>query len=592
MRARAWTPLVRAAHEWPEAAPTLQHRVETAEPTGPMQRAVLAAILSVSPTLVGCAPSPWPQGEGSGSGSAGWPIELEPGDESSSDDGDEPGIGAQGGGGGEASSSSGDPEDGCVITDLPDIVGFDNDLDGVDGTMCALVFVDPTSVAGGTGLTPSDPLSSLADAIELAASFEPARDVLVVRGSIAESIELRGDVDIYGGYEHDFVTRNLAFPTVLVGDGGPHTIHAQALDAPVTVQNFVVIGRDGESPGMSGYAVAILDSVGATVAFDRCTIVAGDGMDGADGADGAHGASGLDGAHGDEGGAGGASTCARGGGDGAGATMCPLVAAIAGAGPGEGDAGISAEPDCTGTVCTDVPDAGGHGGDGSDGVHGSGAEAYDGLGKLDDLGKWIMPAPSDASGGSSGGGGGGGGAASIDLDGPSCGLVHFSDGGVGGGGGGAGCGGGAGESGGMGGSSIAIAVVDADIDLRMTTIVRGLAGDGGDGGDGGNAGHGGAGGSGRMGQGFSPALAGDGGRGGDGGVGGGGAGGCAGSSIAIAHRGLGVLTTQQLTIEGGDVGMPGTGGKGGVAVGQTAVQISDRMGEPGCPGILIETLKQ
>lgn len=558
-----------------------------------MQRAVLAAIVSVSPLLVGaCSPTPWPQGEGGGSGS-GWPIELEPGGESSSDGGDEPDVSVQGGGGGEASTSStGDPEDGCVLTDPPDIDGIDHDDDGVDGTICASVYVDPGAVAGGTGLTPNDPLSSLVEAIDLAASYEPPRDVLVIRGSLAESIELRGGVDIYGGYLPGFVGRDLELPTVLVGDGGPHTIRGQALDAPVTVQNFVVIGRDGDAPSANGYAVAIVDSVGALVSFDRCTIVAGDGMDGAEGADGVDGANGGDGAHGDEGGSGGASTCARGGGDGAGAMSCPTFAAIDGAGPGAGAAGISGTADCAGTVCDDLPDAGNPGGDGSDGVHGVGAKSFVGIGKLDDAASWVMPAPWTADEGSSGAGGGGGGAASLDLDGPSCGSVHFLDGGIGGGGGGAGCGGGAGESGGAGGSSIAIAVVDGDVELRMTTIVRGLAGDGGHGGDGGNAGHGGVGGSGRMGQGPGAKAAGDGGRGGNGGVGGGGAGGCAGSSIAIVHRGIGQLIEQQLTVEGGDVGIPGVGGFGGVVVGNTATQVAERMGEPGCPGIVLETLKQ
>ncbi|HWB82231.1 MAG TPA: hypothetical protein VG755_45015, partial [Nannocystaceae bacterium] len=490
------------------------------------------------------------------------------------------------------SSSTGDPEDGCVITDLPDIDGFDNDLDGVDGTMCGLVFVNPTAVAGGNGLSPTAPLSSLVEAIDLAASFEPARDVLVVRGSLAESIELRGGVDIYGGYLPGFVGRDPQLPTVLVGDGSAHTIRGHAVDAPVTVQNFVVIGRDGDAPGVSGYAVTILASVGALISFDHCTIVAGDGMDAADGADGVHGGNGGDGAHGDEDGAGGTSTCASDGGDGARAMMCPMSVALAGGGVGEGVAGISAEADCAGTVCTDVPNPGGHGGDGNDGVHGSGAKCSDGLGKLDDSGAWVMPSPTASIAGLSGGGGGGGGAASLDIDGPGCATTIFVNGGIGGGGGGAGCGGGAGESGGTGGSSIAIAVVDADIELRATTIVRGLAGDGGDGGNGGNAGHGGVGGIGRMGQGPGAAAAGDGGRGGDGGVGGGGAGGCSGSAIGIVHRGLGQLLMQQLTFEGGDVGMPGTGGLGGTGGGSTAIQVAERMGEPGCPGVIIETLKQ
>jgi hypothetical protein len=95
-----------------------------------------------------------------------------------------------------------------------------------------------------------------------------------------------------------------------------------------------------------------------------------------------------------------------------------------------------------------------------------------------------------------------------------------------------------------------------------------------------------------MGQGNGAKTAGDGGRGGDGGVGGGGAGGCAGSSIAIVHRGIGQLLAQQVDIEGGDVGMPGGGGLGGVVVGNTATQVAERMGEPGCPGLIIETLKQ
>jgi hypothetical protein len=290
------------------------------------------------------------------------------------------------------------------------------------------------------------------------------------------------------------------------------------------------------------------------------------------------------------GGHGGASSCARGGGDGADALTCPVVVAKDGAGPGEGFAGESAISDCTGLLCSDAPKFGEHGGDGITGARGTSATLVAGYPILDDEGMWSVPPGAVATSGASGGGGGGGGAAGLDLDGPSCGSVHFIDGGVGGGGGGGGCGGAAGGTGGAGGSSIAIAVVDADVEIRMSTIVRGRGGSGGDGGEGGRGGHGGAGGSGRAGQGAGAALAGEGGRGGDGGDGGGGAGGCAGSSIAIVHRGHGHVAKQQLTIEGGSVGAPGRGGNTGDVPATTTGIFDPLGGAEGCQGLLIDQL--
>lgn len=122
----------------------------------------------------------------------------------------------------------------------------------------------------------------------------------------------------------------------------------------------------------------------------------------------------------------------------------------------------------------------------------------------------------------SGGGGGGAGGSTDATTAPS-----------GGGGGAGGCPGDGGKAGQPGGASIAILVVDANVDLEQVYVTLGAGGSGGAGGEGGLGGCGGKGGDGP--EAISLGDAGDGGEGGAGGSGAGGNGGNGGAVVGIYH---------------------------------------------------------
>ncbi|MBC8072123.1 MAG: hypothetical protein IAG13_27630, partial [Deltaproteobacteria bacterium] len=398
-----------------------------------MQRAPLAAILSSLVLLTACSGMTPPSTGLDGSGS-GYAQELED-DEASTGDFDfdaEPDQLSVGGQGGDDEGSTGElGDEPCVRFDLPDLDALDQDGDGVDGTICSTVFVDPLH-ANGSGLLPGQPLASIAEAIELAATFDPPRDVLVVSGTYEETVDLRSGVSIYGGYDWGFVTRDVSAPSIVSGSGRWSMI-GRELDAPLTVQGFTIQGRDADAVGETGFALALFDSLGAMVSFDRCTIIAGHGADGPDGVDGAAGADGERGGHGVDGGFGGESPCAERGGGGASGLECPypltgnpLV--------GQGARGASGSSDCDGDVCDDVPEDGEFGGEGALGLRAEGASIGQPRWKLTDDGNWEAPIGESGSPGLPGAGGGGGGAASFDIDGRECKDPAIIDGGVGGGG--------------------------------------------------------------------------------------------------------------------------------------------------------------
>ena len=514
---------------------------------------------------------------------------------SSGDDGDEDLGGTTGAGGGGGEGSSGGEPDGndvagaCERFDRPDLAFDDADEDGIDGTLCASIFVDPARwVAGNDGRTPSRPLRTIHEGIVAAAGYWPPHDVLVAEGDYDETVTLRSGVSIYGGYTDAFTRRDDKAITRVRGHVEAAVV-GRGLEADVWLQALELVAPDGVAPGQGSVAVSLVGNRGVKVALEHVHVVGGDGARGLAGTHMAFALAGAVGQAGAEGGAGGLAACSGVGGSGGDGLVCPPVPPMAGADvlAAAGGAGGWVPPgDCGGVVCGDIPRDGGDGEDGEDGASGlPGAEAKTG-GELDDDGHWVPALAAEGGDGTPGGGGGGGAPASYDIDGGTCGgPISAADGGLGGGGGGGGCGGVGGSPGHAGGSSIAIVVVDSGLELHATRITRGRGGDGGVGGDGGAGGAGGAGGEATSGAGHAAANAGVGGHGGGGGGGGGGAGGCGGDSIAIARRGEVAMFTTGLILGGGHVGQPGIGGHGGQhgGAGKEAA-----MGHTGCIGELVD----
>src|SRR5690606_26957922 len=92
--------------------------------------------------------------------------------------------------------------------DLPDVGGFDNDCDGIDGDAEAAVAVSPDGSDEASGLTPADAVATVGRAIDVAA-LTPRSQVLVAAGDVEEEpgAQLATGVGLYGGYSADFRTR-------------------------------------------------------------------------------------------------------------------------------------------------------------------------------------------------------------------------------------------------------------------------------------------------------------------------------------------------------------------------------------------------
>ncbi|MFO0634372.1 MAG: hypothetical protein U0168_16120 [Nannocystaceae bacterium] len=517
----------------------------------PRTRVVLP---TASLLLLSCGTPTPVAGTGEGSGESGWDA-----DSASSTTVADP-VGGQGtGSGGGGGSDSGEPPAvSCDQIDPPDLAGVDADGDGIDGTVCASLFVDPTLwVPGNDGTVPSKPLATISDAIARASEYSPPRAVLVVGGEFAETLDLRGGVSIYGSYAAGFASRDLDAPTRVTGVL-PWAVVGRNLSDDVWMQALELVGPDATEAGAGATAVLLVGSPAARVTLEGLRILAGAGGDGTAGFDGPPAVAGLPGVHGIQGGEGGFANCSGHGGDGAIGLVCPPVPPQDGDDvlAAQGGAGGDVPPgDCMGSVCGEHSIEGGDGARGADGISGDGGLAARDAGELADDGTWVVPLATSATAGLPGAGGGGGGPASYDVDGATCGGVpQVTNGGMGGGGGAGGCGGAGGQPGGAGGASIAVVAVDTGLVLRSTTIVRGRGGDGGAGGGGG-----------------------------------GGAGGCGGTSIAIARRGAGSYVATSLTVEAGEAGTPGAGGQGGISPGSPVVHAPG--GAEGCAGQVLELLE-
>lgn len=426
--------------------------------------------------------------------------------------------------------------------------GSGGQSNGCDGT-AATNNADDFFVAGNNGNdansgSQSDPLSTIQAAIDLA-DQSGGGNIHIASGVFSESIELRSNVSLFGGYDANTWTQCPEVnPTTIVG--GTTAMTGEGIQS-AKINGLTIISSEAGSDE-SSVAVRLVDSSNVEIFGNR--IVAGDGGDGSSGPNGSDGADGADGSNGAN-----AAACPpdRNGGSGASSGL--------GAGGGTGGRGGAAGGFDGSTGGGPHGGAGGQGGalgtSGDEGERGNldnpadaGEPGAGGLG-IGTLADGFYAAADGLNGdtgedGSGGGGGGGGGGALV-----------FACGG-GGGGGGAGGAGGRGGIGGLGGgASMGIVLVNStDIMIDDNVIETGMGGTGGDGGEGGVGGLGGDGGSGgsRFG-GQGPGR--DGGKGGNGGLGGAGGGGGGGPVIGIFEDAASSSTRTGNRVL---LGQPGDGG--------------------------------
>lgn len=477
---------------------------------------------------------------------------------------------------------------GCGDLDPPDEDNTDENCDGIDGVLDHSVFV-ATPVNGGSdlndGLTPDTPVSTLGQAISVAAACDTPCDVLISTGIYNETVTAVSGVSMFGGYDPGTWDRDIAANTVTLRGTEARTLIAEDLDARVEVDGVTIEGIDFPDQGQSTYAVWVDGVQDDLFELDFVRVVAGNGGTGINGTNGDTGASGLSGgnASGITGGSIGTSSCGATGGLGGSAFNCGNTTPGSGSAGGDpldgGGGGNQGTNTCGG--CSD------EGGNGSVGSIGGPGGAGDGADPADDAvgvfasGLWMGTMGASGSRGLNGTGGGGGGPGGSDRDGLLCGN-ETDEGGGGGGGGGGGCGGTEGTGGGPGGGSFGVVVIDSNIAITRSEIGVGSGGIGGGGGNGGSGGGGGGFGTGASGQ-EEGGDGRDGAGGGDGGGASAGSGGCGGSAIGIALVSGGNAAQVDVSIVGGVGGVGGAGGEGGYE-GGIALNPQAASGDQGCTG--------
>ncbi|WP_375756224.1 hypothetical protein [Corallococcus exercitus] len=431
------------------------------------------------------------------------------------------------GGSEDGGSDAGDAGDGGDITpppcgdggvDYPDLTGFDNDCDGIDGVADAGFFVDPV---GGKdddfNGTREKPFKTLARALQEIRDGGTGRNIVYLGTGTynepAPAVDM--PVSLYGGYTwrqngNPFWDR--------FKDGGGSTFFASSprgflvqdvttQDAGILLDAIHVASADGQDAGEPSIALRVRN-VRELVLRD-VVLEAGRGAPGPDGqrgSDGPDGGNGNAGSNSDSGvnlgGNGAQPQCSGGYAGGLGGL---------GGGNGTGNMGSSGRPatsggaagaagtkdSCPNNICSCTGGDGGVGTSGNVGDAGTGGSPGEGSGRI--LAETLWEANQQGGEGKPGGpgqGGGGGGG------GGNCGGLNDTNiknptGAAGGGGGSGGCGGTGGQGGGGGGASIGLLATNSQVivDHKLKLIVRG-GGQGGRGGAGGNGGQGGNGGRG------------------------------------------------------------------------------------------------
>ncbi|QAT82254.1 putative lipoprotein [Corallococcus coralloides] len=530
---------------------------------------------------------------------------------------------------GDGGTDAGDGGDGGDTTpppcgdggvDYPDLTGFDNDCDGIDGVADAGYFVDPTGGKDdGNDGTRERPFQTLDRALREIRDGGTGRNIVYLgTGTYNEQAPVVDmPVSLYGGYTwrgNQYWDRFKDGGGATFFDGGTHAFTVtDVTDAGVLLDSIHIASAD--APDAGAPSIALRAHHTADLRIHNTILEAGRG--GA-GEEGPQGGTGAQGAMGEGGGAAqGAISGSRGAG---GISNCAVNdAGVGGAGGGcrnfeagnpgllgapgvlggsstpggnGGDAGIRIETSSNIFQCVGAP--GLDGGDGINGTVGQAGAAGKGSGTLVlDAGTWQRTADQQAGSGfqgkmGAGGGGGGGGGTCSDED--QIQSVNLAGAGGGGGGGGGGCGGLGGTGGGGGGASIALLLIDAhatlDANAQLVTRGGGAGGRGGVGGNGGPGGSGGTGGararldvpppSGNPTREYSNygGAGGSGGRGGAGGPGGVGGGGAGGPSVGVwcaLDAGFSFQLGSEITLGNGGEGGASTGNPGDIGAQSSSI---------------------
>jgi len=464
------------------------------------------------------------------------------------------------------------------LDETPDGSFFDENCDGVDGTVAKAWFVAPGGSDSGS-CTQASPCATVGYALGKVTAAKP--HVYVRAGDYAGTVSLTSGAEVYGGFDASWVRAartETGHVVTLNGSsyGGQYmAVRAVSLASPAVLADVVVQGANASgtvgSRGKSAYGVYV-DS--ATLTLLRVDVRQGNGAGGLAGAAGSgydtsarapsggtggnasQGFSLCDGSTRSSGGGGGAnSACTSGTGGGAGGqggkkdssgSGCGVFGCCCCYSATSGLAGVSASGSAGygGGTCA----VGGSGGTGGT-AHGSGGAGASAGGALVG-GFWYGRDGSGGTLGSHGGGGGGGGGSG------GCDSGTDARGAGGGGGGAGGCrASDFGDGGFGGGGSFGVFAYAATVTVRDSRFYRGTGGSGGAGGSGGRGQAGGYGGAGGAPDGGAKS-GGAGGAGGSGGHSGGGGGGGGGVSYAIYRYG-GTLT------QSGNAWSQGSGGTGG-----------------------------
>jgi hypothetical protein len=490
----------------------------------------------------------------------------------------------------------------CNPTDVdePDDIFFDANCDGVDGELDNAYFVDPLEGEDAPSRgKKEEPFKTLAYALPRAVSAEKA--LYLAQGNYDETaLRLTRPISIHGGYAglDGGWARGRNYVTHI--RGGSIGLTVSGVDSGVVLDRLTVSSASAMGAGTPSIGVRVLGSNGVRLRYVQ--IIAGAGASGAEGVQGVNNTqNGADGgpgtnavlgttASGGPAGAGGCGFSSGGlGGQGSASQNAQSTQGLPGlsfAGVNAtrgGDAGANTD-DIT-SNCTHPTECRYYGGDGGDGQPGTPGDAGqdgspgDGTGQLTSD-TWVPTFGTDGGVGSPGAGGaGGGGGGAFNL----LGETFETSGGGGGGGGGGGCPGTGASGGGGGGASIAVLLIQSQVELESCTLETTEGGKGGAGGTGGNGSFGGQGGAGgrghertrdinsrrhiiRGGEGGKGGNGGAGGRGGHGGNGGGGpsVGVWCGPSSSVSERGTVI-----------NLGNAGKAGSGANLVGEAGLQAPD-----------------
>ncbi len=461
--------------------------------------------------------------------------------------------------------------------DTPDSAFLDSNCDGIDGNIIESVFVDGINGINTNSGEIESPVATIEKGLEIAENAGK-KHVLVSFGTYLETIVLKSNISIHGGYSgHPDWYRSSMLNTNILGN----RIGIEGEWVGMLTLSFITVtSSDAVETGESSYGMIFRNC--QEIVLDNVKIIAGKGSNGTDGDNGTVGFDGTDGFQGNpgcessgfitcgecnapEGGSGGVSPCGRNGGKGGkpGRSSENGLPGENGTGSdnngGEGGIGNNYDDMCLFTPGLDTH--GDEGLSGSFGAHGIGGEDY---GIFDEY--YVPSGGLDGENGNDGQGGGGGGGGKGGTN------YCKSYGSSGGGGGGGGCGGTAGEKGTGGGGSFGLWLYNSNVRLENCRIESSVGGKGGDagqgaiGGLGGLGGNGGPyGGSGDQDDGGCGGWGGNGGNGGRGGHGGGGGGGPSVPLVIIKSVAEGQFQTTY------KIGNGGTGGASNANHGKTGI---------------------